>query len=161
MWRLGQVRDTRFDPDVSNEMLLLVEKKKRVTVMAVIGSNDHHDPLMLMYFSLTKWTRINFSNVFQFFLNFLKWDDICNNIYRVFLIRFFLKKQQSVVGECKVSELGVFSSPHFHAVAQNNKKIYRQNLVVQSKYGKTRTRKNSEIENFSHRQKIRFKVDVL
>ena len=54
MWRLGQVRGTRFDPDVSNEMLLLVEKKNRVTVMAVIGSNDHHDTLMLMYFSLTK-----------------------------------------------------------------------------------------------------------
>lgn len=56
-----------------------------------IDSNSYHEPSMLLYFAVTKSTRNNFSNVFPFFLTFLKWDNICNNVYRVFLVR--IKKQ--------------------------------------------------------------------
>ena len=48
-----------------------------------------------------------------------------------------------------MSKYGVFSSPYF-PVFGLNKKIFSVNLFVQSKYGKTRTRKNFVFGNFSH-----------
>ena len=68
--------------------------------------------------------------------------------WRRILFSSFLSKNESTTAQ-KVSKYEVFSGQYF-PILELNAKVDSVNLRIQSNYGKTRTRKNSIFEHFSH-----------